>query len=140
MTQVVGNGLIPKTEAAKRRHEMAIQCLERLQNFAYRAKFVRNLSNREVVIVCIKVDSEWRGLVDILMPNTDWQKIRDAGQEPVARGLVMFNVCEGIAEILPGISDVLLEIPSEGNYKMIALDEGGGTVYEIEPKASDSKN
>lgn len=123
--------------SAKKRHSMVLQCLERLQNFAYRAKNVHGLSNDEVVVVCIKVDSDWRPIVDALMPREDWQRFRDAGMEPVARGTASFPICEVVAERLPDIADVVLEKPSDGLYKLLALDEGGCTVYEIQPIADD---
>lgn len=42
----------------------------------------------DVVIVVINVDTQiGRPLADALMPGTNWQAIRDAGQEPFARGL-----------------------------------------------------
>jgi hypothetical protein len=131
-----GNEDFRMSNAAKKRHDMVIQCLDRLQNFAHRAKHLHGLANDEVVIVCIKVDSDWRSIVDDLMPGADWQQFRDIGLEPVARGTATFPICEIIAERLPDVSDVLLETPSEGHFKLIALDEGGCTVYEIEPIAN----
>lgn len=120
--------------SAKKRHEMVIQCIDRLQHFAFRAEKVNSMTNRDVVVVCIQVDSVWRPLVDKLMPSMDWQQFRDMGLEPVARGTVMFPLCEDLARKLPSIADVLMETPTDGFYKCIALDEGGCTVYEIEPK------
>jgi hypothetical protein len=122
------------SEAARKRHEMVVQCYDRLQHFAFRAQSIHGFKNDEVVVVCIKVDCDWRPIVDALMPNYNWQEIRDQGLMPVARGSAMFPICEVVAERLPDIEDVLLEKPREGFFKCIALDEGGGTVYEIEPK------
>lgn len=122
-----------KSPASKKRQEMVVQCIDRLRNFAYRAMHIHGMTSIDVVVVCIKVDSKWRPIVDALMPGEDWQRIRDTGLEPVARGLAMFSICEVIAEELPDIADVLMETPTEGFYKCIALDEGGCTVYEIEP-------
>lgn len=119
--------------AAEKRHEMVVQSYGRLQHFAYRAQTVHNLSNEDVVVTCIAVDSRWRPLVDKLMPNENWQAIRDLGQIPVARGTAFFPICKVIAEAMPDLAEVLLEKPSEGHYKLIALDDGGCTVYEIEP-------
>jgi len=121
------------SEAAKKRHKMIVDSMGRLQHFAYRAKFIHELTNEDVVVVCIKVDSDWRPIVDALMPGHNWQEIRDLGQEPVARGTACFSICEVVADILPDIADVLLEKPSDNCYKCIVLDEGGGIVYEIKP-------
>lgn len=122
------------SEAAQKRHDMVIQYYERLQHHAFRAQSIRNRKNDDVVVVCIKVDSPWRPIVDALMPGYDWQKIRDQRLEPVALGTADFPICEVVAERMPEIAEVLLETPKEGYYKCIALDEGGCTVYDIEPK------
>lgn len=124
--------LISSVEA-KRRHSMVVQSLDRLQHFAYRAKSVHNQSADEMIVICIKVDSKWRWIVDKLMPGQNWQKIRDLGQEPVALGTADISLCKVVAEILPGFANVLLEKPIDGHYKCVALDEGGATVYDILP-------
>lgn len=121
------------SDAGRKRHAMVTDNIDRLQHFAYRAKSVHGLTNEDVIVVCIKVDSKWRSLVDELMPNQDWQRFRDMGMEPVARGTVLFPVCEDLAKQLPDLADTLLEKPEDGRYKCIALDEGGCTVYEIDP-------
>ncbi|MEI6649818.1 MAG: hypothetical protein WCL23_00090 [Candidatus Moraniibacteriota bacterium] len=121
------------SDAGRKRHEMIESCIDRLQHFAYRAKTVHGLTNKDVVVVCIKVDTKWRDLVDVLMPNADWQQFRDMGQEPVARGTAYFPICEDLAKELPDIAEALLEKPEDGRFKCIVLDGGGCTVYEIEP-------
>lgn len=68
------------------------------------------------------------------MPEADWQSIRDAGQIPVARGLVSFGICHALVEEFPDLKDVLLEIPAPGIVKCIALDDGGCTVYDLDGK------
>lgn len=126
----VGMDLSP---AAEKRNEMVLQCWSRLQHFAYRALNVRGKRNDEEVVVCIKVDSRWHYLVDRLMPGADWQQYRDLGQEPVARGCASFGTCEHLAEVLPDIATVLMEVPEVGKMKCIALDDGGCTIYDIDP-------
>lgn len=133
MSQRVDSPEADMSEAARKRHAMVACNIERLQHFAYRAKCVLGKSNEDVVVVCIQVDSDWRPLVDALMPNTNWQKFRDLGQEPIARGTALFSICEVVAKRMPEIADVLMEKPGDGLYKCIALDDGGCTVYEIEP-------
>ena len=124
---------IDMSEDAKCRYAFVVDSLERLQNFAYNAKYIHQKNNDEIVIVCIKVDSKWRPIVDALMPNYYWQKIRDQGLEPIARGSALFNICEIIAEMLPDIKDILMEVPPKDYYKCIALDDTGCTVYDIQP-------
>jgi len=104
-----------------------------LEHFAYRAMHVSGKGNDEFVVFCIKVDSEWRDIVDQIMPNADWQQYRDRGEEPVARGWAYFSLCAIVAMRMPDLVGVLMEKPAEGMAKCIALDEGGCTVYEIKP-------
>lgn len=126
----IGADLSP---TAQERHEFALTSWQRLQHFAYRALNVRGKRNDEEIIVCIKVDTKWRYLVDMLMPNADWQQYRDQGMEPVARGAASFGTCSHLVEMLPDLADVLLEVPEAGKMKCIVLDDGGCTVYDIDP-------
>ncbi len=126
----IGMDLSP---AAQERHEFALANWQRLQHFAYRALNVRKKLNDEEVVVCIKVDTKWRYLVNMLMPNADWQQYRDQGLEPVARGTASFGTCKHLAEALPNIAGILLEVPDDGMMKCIVLDDGGCTVYDIDP-------
>lgn len=121
------------SKAAEKRNAMVAQNMKRLKQLAYKAMYIRKMRNDEFVVVCILVDSPYRDIVDLLMPNFDWQKIRDMGQEPLAKGTASFSLCNILAEIRPDIAGALREKPSEGYVKCIALDEGGCTVYEIEP-------
>jgi len=124
---------IDLSPAAQERHSFALESWPRLQHFAYRALNVRGKRNNEEVVVCIKVDTNSRYLVDMLMPGADWQQYRDLEQEPVARGCVSFGTCEHLAEVLPDIASVLMEVPEAGKMKCVALDDGGCTVYDIDP-------
>lgn len=126
--------IIPMSDAAKERHEMTQSSAERLAQMAHRAIHLKGLSPDQFVMVCIKVDSRWRWIVDQLMPGYDWQQFRDRGEEPIARGSALFPICEVVAEELPDLKNALMEIPAEGRVKLIALDDGGGIVYEIVPK------
>lgn len=133
-TTPIGIDLSP---AAMRRNDMVCSSMSRLEHLAFRALSVHFLQNDKFVIVCIKVDSEWRELVDMLMPNTtesDWQSFRDRGEEPIARGIINTGACEYIIERLPDLRASLEEHYPEGSARCIALDEGGGTVYQIEAK------
>lgn len=122
------------SEAAQKRHDMFLNSYERLRHFAFRAQKAYELDNKKAVVVCIMVDSIWRDLVDIIMPDVDWQIIRDQGVEPIAQGFQKSSICELIAERMPNLAKDIFSIPQEGHYKCLVLDEGGCTIYEIEPK------
>jgi len=89
------------------------------------------LKTNQVVIYCIKVDTEWRDLVELIMPNYNWQQIRNDGLEPMARGVEKFSICTKIAEKMPQLKEELEAKPEGDYFKCIVLDEGGGTIYKI---------
>ena len=128
------------SEAAEFRNTLYMDSMSRLQHAAWRALNVLGMCNDEVVVVCIQVDSHWRYIVDLLMPGHDWQSIRDMGEEPVARGSAMWGMCKVVAERLPDIATAALELPPPGKVKAIVLSDGGGTIYELEPKREDSSS
>lgn len=119
----------------EKRNAIMLANQPRLIEMAQRALREKGMTRSEFVMVCIQVDDpRWRYIVDGLMPNTpesDWQKYRDRGEEPMARGSAFFSLCEVLSEELPDIADVLMEVPQEGLVKAIVLAEGGGTVYDI---------
>jgi len=123
---------------AEYRNKMYTQNMLRLQHLAWRALNVLGKKNDEIVVICIQVDSYWRELADSLVPNCDWQAFRDMGQDPIARGSVTWDICKTLAEELPDISDVIMEVPPKGKVRAIVLSDYGGTVYELEPKPEDS--
>lgn len=124
------------SEAAEHRNKIYSQMMHRLQHLAWRALNILGKRNDEVTIICIQVDSRWRDMVDYLMPNHDWDAIRATGAEPIAQGTVSWSVCGMIAKKFPDIAGVALEVPPEGKVKAIVLNDGGCTVYELEPKKS----
>ena len=125
------------SEAAKGRHRLFAQCLDRLQNFAYRGLNVYSLNNTRFIVVCIVVDSRWRTLVDMLMPNATeahWQVFRDRDEIPVARGIARFNEAlkQLIVSELPELADSFSKPTCDTKANCIVLDDSGGTVYEID--------
>jgi hypothetical protein len=126
--------ILPMSEAAQGRHNVMLDSAKRLAQIAHRAIHVRDLKTNDFVVVCIKVDSRWRELVDILMPNHDWQQYRDMGREPIARGTVLGPICDVLIEELPDLEPSLREVYPDGMAKAIVLDDTGGTVYQIKPE------
>ena len=121
--------------AAEDRNHIYNQAAHRLQHLAWRALNVLGKKNTEIAVVCIEVDSQWRELADALMPNHDWDQIRATGARPVAQGTVTWAICELVANEFPDMADVAREAPPEGKVKAIVLNEGGCTIYELEPKS-----
>jgi hypothetical protein len=121
-------------DAAKGRHDLMKVSAERLAQIAHRAIHVKGLETNDFIVVCIKVDSRWRDLVDYLMPNHDWQQYRDQGMEPIARGSVLASLAEYLIEELPDLKDSLREACPDDKAKVVVLDDTGGTVYQIEPQ------
>ncbi len=76
---------------------------DRLQSMRRRA-----LELGERVVICIDVDDPaWRPLVDALMPDADWQSIRDRGERPIARGVVpLAMIADLVADTYPAAGKV----------------------------------
>lgn len=92
------------SEAATERNDMVSQSMSRLQHLAFRALTVRGIPNNEFVALCIMVDSRWRELADILMPNVPgayWQAYRDRGALPVLVGTASNGACAYVLKTLP---------------------------------------
>ena len=122
------------SEAAMLRNDIVEQCMERLQHFAFRAFTKYGMAVDEFVVICIVVDSKWRDLVDLLMPNaTDahWQTFRERGEIPVARGIALSGAVDLILERLPDLRPAFEDAYPEGTARCVALDDSGGTVYQI---------
>lgn len=122
------------SDAAEHRNTMYIQSAHRLQHFAWRALNILGKKNNEVVVICIEVDSRWRDLVEQLMPGYDWDAERVSGRQPIALGSTTWAICKFLAEEFPDLAKVALEVPPEGKAKAVVLDDGGCTIYELEPK------
>lgn len=108
---------------------------DRLEHFSYRAIHLRGLQPSEFVAICIEVDDPaWTDLANHLVPNGNWQELRDRGQIPVARGTAM---AEGIMELLRGVvPDIAPALDQElppGAVRAIVCGSGGASVYFIEP-------
>jgi hypothetical protein len=129
------------SKEAMLRNDIVDQCMERLQHFAFRAFTAYGLGVNDFVVICIVVDSRWRDLVDLLVPNaTDahWQAFRDRGELPVARGIALTGAINLILERLPDLRPAFEEPYPEGTARCVALDDSGGTVYQIVAQAQSS--
>jgi hypothetical protein len=112
---------------------------QRLEELAHRAIYKKRLLAEDFVIVCINVDDlAWTDLAEHLMPDHDWQQYRDKGETPVARGSVLAEVCEYLAMVVPGIRDALYGNLPNGYVRVVVMDAGGASVYQIQP-ASEQK-
>lgn len=122
------------SDAAEHRNMMYIQVAHRLQHLAWRALNVLDKKNDKIVVICIEVDSCWRGWAEHIMPDHDWDSVRVSGKHPVAHATLTWEACEFIAQEFPDLAKAALEVPPEGKVKAIVLDDGGCSIYELEPK------
>ncbi len=114
---------------------------KRLEELAYRALYVLKMNPEDFIIVCIEVDDpNWTGLADHLMPDYDWQKIRDRGEIPVARGSVHASVREFIKEVVPDIAEALYRKLPDGYVRAVVMGIGGASVYFIQPTIDSKYN
>lgn len=102
---------------------------DRVQHFKNRIT-EKELTPKDVVITVINVDDPNGGpIADVLMPNYNWQEIRDQGQIPFARGLAQR---EGIQSILEEFdkdaAKKLKELP-EGEVAVVVVDHGVAEIF-----------
>lgn len=71
----------------------------RVEHFKNRMQ-ERNLTPKDVVIAFLSVDDKnGEELANFIMPNYNWQEIRDRGEKPFLRGLVGRNFIQEALEI-----------------------------------------
>jgi hypothetical protein len=89
----------------------------------------RGMTPEQAVIVILNVDDAHGGpLANTLMPDYDWQQIRDRGEIPFARGLAMRN---GIQEVLEAFdADAAMKLKNiTKELPIIVMDHGVAEVF-----------
>ena len=112
-----------------------------LDFFAGNAKRVRHFSERaaelgrsgeDTVITLVNVDDPiGKMLADALMPGHDWQRYRDAGEIPVARGLA---AKEGMPEFMEGVGFQVAadELRSTSDLRVLVIGFDTALVLGVE--------
>ncbi len=103
--------------------------LDRIDHFKKRME-AHNKNPEEMVIIILSVDDVYGGaLTDILMPNFNWQEIRDRGEKPFARGLASRNfIQQGLNLIDKEAAKKLKE--TEGMVAVV-FDFGVAEVFKV---------
>lgn len=115
------------------RHQLLAESEERIAHFARRVR-ERGLNPSAVVIVVLDVDHPIGGLLaDVLMPGHDWQRYRDEGARPVARGIATLD---GIADVVAAAwgdtcAEKLRSAPP-GSVAVCCIGDGGITTANVE--------
>ena len=103
--------------------------VDRVQHFKNRI-VEKQLNSKDVVIVVINVDDPHGGpIADMLMPNFNWQEIRDRREVPFARGLAMRK----------GIGEAIAIFDKEASKKLekiigvavVVVDHGVAEVFSV---------
>lgn len=102
-----------------------------ISNLAWKAINELDLENNEFVIACIQVDSEWKNLVNKLLPDADWQSARDRHEEPIACLTINWKMTELLSQKYPEQANEISEVPDKGNAKIFILAGGGVTISTI---------
>jgi hypothetical protein len=78
----------------------------------------------DITLFVISADSrEWRtSVLDKILPDADWGKIRKAGERPFAVGVASRKMQEGLDKIFPDIIDVREKSSETLIHPVIAID------------------
>ena len=112
----------------------------RLAHLAYQT-LRRGYTPNDIMVVCIEVDDpEWTLLVQHLMPDYDWEKVRKTGQKPLARGIVAMALRDYLSAIVPSVAHAF-DLPRKDDEVIVAVMAGGGaSIYFMQPKLDASLN
>jgi hypothetical protein len=134
MTASMHPSNVQTSEATGMCAEMFAATKHRLQKHAWRQATVYGKQNYEFVMVCIQVYSQWRDIVDILFPNTEWPREHDEYIGPLALASVIgWSICGTIANRYPSVATEALNLPPQGYVKAFVLSKEGATVHHIKP-------
>lgn len=123
-------GMIKAVGQANCKETLSTQ-LDRVQHFVRRID-ERGLTTDDVVIGLLNVDDPHGGpLADILMPDYDWQAVRDRGEIPFARGLAHRAGIQGAVDLVDTNVGARLRA-IRGNPAVVVMDHGVVEVFEVE--------
>jgi hypothetical protein len=101
---------------------------DRVQHFKRRIT-ERGSHSGEMVIVLLNVDDPNGAFVaNILLPNMNWQEIRDRGEIPFARGLALR---EGIQKMVDALDREVGERLEKAGTAVVVMDHGVVEVFEV---------
>lgn len=105
--------------------------IERIEHFKQRVEALGR-SGRDTVITLLNVDDPVGGiLAEILMPNHDWQRYRDAGEMPLARGMAPK---EGVIAFLQalGFDTAAATLQNSDDLKVLVLEAEVAVVVDAD--------
>ena len=103
---------------------------ERINHFKERM-IARDVTPQEFVIAFISVDDQHGRLIaDVLMPNYNWQEIRDRGEKPFARGLVDRSFINEGLELFDEQAAKKLKELTEG-VAVVVVDFGVAEIFQV---------
>lgn len=132
--------VIPDPEAVITEDELA-RCQSAMDFFSGNAEHIKRFkqkaeelgrSGQDTVITLINVDDPCGAiLADVLMPGHDWQRYRDAGEIPVARGLAGKD---GIPDFLEeaGYPSAASDLLHTDDLMVVVLDAGIALVLNVD--------
>lgn len=102
----------------------------RIKHFKERM-IARDVTPQEFVIAFISVDDQYGGpIVDVLMPNYNWQEIRDRGEKPFARGLVDRDFIQKGLDMIDKTAAEKLRKMKKG-IAVVVVDFGVAEIFQV---------
>jgi hypothetical protein len=100
---------------------------DRIEHFKKRL-VERGLTAKDMVITLINADDlHGSAIVDMLMPNFNWQEIRDRGEIPFARGLATRGSIQEAVEIFD--QEAATKLRGMNDLAVVVIDHGVAEIF-----------
>lgn len=120
------------TEGARSRHKLFDLFANALYVVARRQMQEKGNHTDSFVLTCIEVHSNWKYIVEALLPSYNLEELDHVDGKPVMHGAVPWALCTHLAEVAPHLAEILLRVPQPNQIKVIILAASGITVYDID--------
>jgi len=102
---------------------------ERIEHFKTRISELGRTS-QDIIIGIISVDDEnGSAIADLVMPGFNWQEIRDRGEKPFARGLIVRDFMQEALELFD--QEAADKLKSSKGISVVVIDCGVAEIYSV---------
>lgn len=101
----------------------------RVEHFKNRMQELNETPKSSVIVILSVDDGNGKAIADILMPNYNWQEIRDRGERPFARGLARRDFMQEALEIID--TEAASKLKKSESVAVVVVDYGVAEIFEV---------